>query len=394
MLNFKKLKKSQFALVESVLTYKDMSKALFVPSLKTSLVAIVFIFLGQTILSYFPHDQITNICFWVWTLLVAIVSTISFFKTSEDLILNQTPHIYNNISHVLLVSAKLFTVITIIVGVIALLIIPMFLLENPLFALPYKFLVVIFLIAAIPFVYFAPLAVVLRGAKIFNSFTFSYYMVLSRWSIVAKAVTVQLIFTAMVIFWVYFLICIIVFPNNSDFLNFMFTKATALEMQSRSLYPRFILWEALQVFAFIFMTAIFTGANTIFFMYLEGTLFNLTKEKSKSKDVDSIKSVPNIKVNFVDVLTDAKSVNIDASMEKQPNTSKATKEDIYDDGYSEYQDQSGFSMDDFFDESGDVEMIEDEEIQDHQEKKEESKETAKNTSKASEKRGKRNNKRA
>lgn len=369
MLNLKKLKKSKFSLVESVLTYRDMAKALFVPSLKMSLLSMIFIFLGQSVLSFLPHSHIANICFWVWTIFVIIVATTSFFKTAEDIILDKKPHVYENISYILLLSTKLFAVIAIIAGAVALLITPMLFLKNPLFALPYKSLVIIFLIAVAPFIYFAPLAVVLREADILNSFYFSYYMVLSRWGKVAKAMLGQIIFTAMIVFWLYFLICVIVFPHSADFFNFMFTKATALEMQSRSLYPSFILWEALQIVAFTMMTAIFTGANTVFFMYLEGTLFKLVKGKVKFQ-VNPMKPTPlNVKVNFVEVLTGAKSVNINTSAEQEEQTPEEPEE--VDDGYSEYQNQGNFSMSDLFEgDSSDVEIMDDveQEVQGNQEK--------------------------
>ena len=357
MLNLKRLKKSKFSLVESIRTYLDMARAMCIPVLKTSLLSIIFIFLGQTILSFFPHGLITNICFWIWTIFVVIVATTSFFKTAEDIILNKPPQIYDNITYILLLSAKLFAVISIIVGAVAVLVAPMLFLKNPLFALPYKSFVIIFLIAVAPFICFAPLAVVLREADVLNSFAFSYYMVLSRWGKVAQAMFVQILLTAMIVFWVYLVIGIIVFPHSPDFFNFIFTKATALEMQSRSLYPTFILWEALQVFAFTLMTAIFTGANTIFFMYLEGSLFKLIQEKVKFQ-VGTLTPIPsNVKVNFVDILTGSKSVNVNTSEENEEN---APDNKVIDDGYNEYQNQSDFSMaEDFDDGENNVEIIED-----------------------------------
>lgn len=385
MLNLKRLKKSKFSLVESVRTYLDMAKAMFVPVLKTSLLSMIFIFLGQMGLSFLPHSQITNACFWVWTAFVIIVSTTSFFKTAEDILLDKPARIYDNIAYILLLSTKLFAVIAIIVGAVALLILPMFYLENPLFALPYKSLVAIFLIAVAPFIYFAPLAVVLREANILNSFTFSYYMVLSRWGKVAKAMSVQIIFTGLIIFWVYFLICIIVFPNSADFFKFIFTKATAIEMQSRSLYPSFILWEALQVFAFTLMTAIFTGANTIFFMYLEGTLFKLVKEKIKF-EVNPMDAIPTeIRANFVDV----KTININTSASKEEERSPEDDEKV-DDGFSEYQNQGDFSMTDAFDdEVNGVEMIEEAEEQNQVKQEEPQEEQTRKSKKPRRKRRKR-----
>lgn len=360
MLNFKKLKKSKFSLVESVKIYKDMAFELFVPAIKTSLIAGIFILFAQTALSFASYSKELDIVFWAWTLIIILVATTSFFKTAEDLILSKKPKIYDSISHILMLSVKLFAVLAMIAGVIGLLITPMFFLDNPLFSLPYKFLVAIFLIAAAPFVYFAPLAVVLRGADIINSFVFSYYMVLSRWSKVAKAMLVQLVFTAIIAFWVYFVISLIFFPNTSVFLDFLFTKATALTMLSHSLYSQFIVWEVLQVFVLILMIGIFTGANTILFMHLEGTLFKLVKEKIKFK-INHLKSVSSGSNNFIDVLAGGKSVDIDTSSANGDSNEERDydPEDFYD-GYSEYQEQETFSMSDDV-EDEEVKIINDEE---------------------------------
>ena len=379
MLNFKELKKSKFSLLESVKIYKDMAFELFVPALKTSLIASIFILFGQTALSFVPYSKELDIVFWAWTLIIILVATTSFFKTAEDLILSKKPKIYDSISHILMLSVKLFAVLAMIAGVVGLLITPMFFLYNPLFSLPYKFLVAIFLIAAAPFVYFAPLAVVLRGADIINSFVFSYYMVLSRWSKVAKAMLVQLVFTAIIAFWVYFAISLIFFPNTSVFLDFLFTKATALTMLSHSLYSQFIVWEVLQVFALILMIGIFTGANTILFMHLEGTLFKLVKEKIKFK-INHLKSVSSGGTHFIDVLAGGKSVDIDtSSVNGDSNEERYDKYDYdpedFDDGYSEYQEQENFSMSDDV-EDEEVEIINDEETFEQEENLEQAKEDA------------------
>ena len=353
MLNLKKLKKSKFSLVESVRTYRDMALRLFVPVLKASFIAVIFIFLVQTALSFATHGLTADIVFWVWTLFVIIVSTCSFFKTSEDIILDKKPHVYSSISHILLLSARLFAVVAIIAGVAALLITPMFFLKNPLFALPYKFLVVIFAAAVIPYIYFAPLAVVLREADIVNSFIFSYYMVLARWSKVAKAILVQLIFTGLIAFWVYLFISVIFFPHSADFFNFLLSKATSLDMQARTLYVPFIFWEMMQIFAFTLVTAIFTGANTILFMHLEGTLFKLVKDKLKFK-VNPMKPQGNNN-HFLEVLSGGKSVVHIEKAEKKNDTDD-DEEEYFDDGYSEYQES--LSMTDDAEKDNEFEIIE------------------------------------
>ncbi len=332
MLNLKKLKDSKFSLLESVKIYKDMFFELLAPILKTSLLAMVFIFLGQTVLSLTESSKIVNICFWVWVGFVFAIVMASFFKTSEDIVLNKTAQIYANISYVLVVAFKLLAVIGIIVGAVILLLLPAYYLKNPLFSLPYKALATIFLIAALPFICFAPLAVVLREANILNSFVFSYYMVLARWGKVAKAMVVQIIFTVIIAFWAYFIVSLLFFPNSSDFFNFVFTHATALEMQSRPLYVRFICWEILQVFIFTMVMAIFTSSNTILFLYLEGTIAKLVKANKKVK-VNRSKSGKDGKVNFVDVLENTKTIEIDTKP-------KETKDDNdTDDGYQSYQDE-------------------------------------------------------
>ena len=170
MLDFTKLIDTDFSIVDSVRIYFKMLVEMLSPILKTTFLSIAFILFGQAVLSLAPNNKIVNICFWVWVCFVFSLSTASFFKTSEDIILNKTAQIYANVARVLTLSLKLFTVVALIFGTLALLIVPTFYLTNPLFAWPYKVLVSIFIIAAVPFVYFAPLAVALCEANIFNSF--------------------------------------------------------------------------------------------------------------------------------------------------------------------------------------------------------------------------------
>ena len=152
MLNFKRLTDTNFSIVESVRVYADMILHLSIPIIKTALFSTVFILFGQALFSLLPHNSTVNICFWVWVGFVFSLSTASFFKTSEDLILNKTAQIYSNIAKVLGLSLKLLAVVALIVGALAVLILPLFYLKNPLFSLPYKVLVSIFIIAVnIPF---------------------------------------------------------------------------------------------------------------------------------------------------------------------------------------------------------------------------------------------------
>ena len=266
MLDFKRLTDTNFSVVESVRVYMDMILHLSVPIIKTALLSTVFIFFGQALFSLLPHNSTVNICFWVWVAFVFSLSTASFFKTSEDLVLNKTAQIYENIISIFVLSSKLFAVVALIFGGLALLILPMFYLKNPLLALPYKVLASIFIIAAVPFVYFAPLAVALREANILNSFTFSFYMVLQRWKNISKSIVTQVIFTFIIAFWAYFVISLLFFPNSGDFFDFIIAKASAIETQARNLYVRFIFWEIMQIFVFTLVSAIFIGINTILFL--------------------------------------------------------------------------------------------------------------------------------
>ena len=205
---------------------------LIIPIIKTALLSTIFILFGQALLSLIPQSTGTNICFWVWVGFVFSLSTASFFKTSEDLILNKTAQIYANVANVFIMSAKLFAVVALILGSLALLIMPMFYFKNPLFTLPYKMLACIFIVAAVPFVYFAPLAVALREANVFNSFTFSFYMVFQRWKNIARIILVQVLFTAMVAFWAYFFVLLLFFPNGGDFYDFVFSQSSSLDNHS------------------------------------------------------------------------------------------------------------------------------------------------------------------
>ena len=166
MLSLNKLADSNFSVVESVQVYLEIALHLMIPIIKTAALATAFILLGQSVLSVLPHNTATNVIFWVWIGFIFSLTTASFFKTSEDIILDKTAQIYANVENVLVLSFKLFAVIALILGALTILITPMFFIKSPLFALPYKALASIFLIAAIPFIYFAPLAVALK-LKIF-----------------------------------------------------------------------------------------------------------------------------------------------------------------------------------------------------------------------------------
>ena len=336
MINFQRLTQTNFSLVESVKTYKDMAFALFVPIMQTALLSTVFIMCGQALLSLLPQSPMINICFWIWVGFVFSLSTASFFKTSEDIVLNKAAQIYANIAHVLVLSAKLFAVICLIFGTLALLIAPMFFIKNPLFSLPYKVLASIFIIGAIPFVYFAPLAVALREANIFNSFTFSYYMVLQRWGRISQSIIAQIVFTTIIAFWAYFIVSLLFFPNSSDFFDFLLTKASALSDQARNLYIRFVFWEVIQIFVFTLISAIFIGINTILFLYFEGSISKLLQENDNVK-VNPLASKNNSEVKFVDVLEKSSPISIDTKAEEEETHHKTRREvlsEIYP-GYTE-----------------------------------------------------------
>ena len=132
MVDFRKLVNTDFSVVESVKTYLGMIVYLIIPIIKTALLSTVFILFGQALLSLIPQSTGIKICFWVWVGFIFSVSIASFFKTSEDLILNKTAQIYANVANVFILSAKLFTVVALILGALALLIAPMFYLKNPL----------------------------------------------------------------------------------------------------------------------------------------------------------------------------------------------------------------------------------------------------------------------
>ena len=110
MLDFKKLTDTNFSIVESVRVYSDMVLHLLIPIIKTALFSTIFILFGQALFSLLPHNSTVNICFWIWVGFVFSLTTASFFKTSEDLILNKTVQIYANIANVFFLSAKLFAV--------------------------------------------------------------------------------------------------------------------------------------------------------------------------------------------------------------------------------------------------------------------------------------------
>lgn len=316
MLDFNGIIDTNFSLMESVNIYRNMAVEMFVPIVKTAVIAIIFIFFGQAVLSLLPHSSINNVCFWVWTWFVFSIAIASFFKTSEDIVLNKTAQIYANISHILTVAVKLFTVTAMIAGILALLIIPMLYIKNPLFSLPYKALVTIFVIAALPFIYFAPLAIALREANILNSFTFSYYMTLERWGLIAKSILTQIIFVAIIAFLVYFVVSLLFFPNSPDFFDFIFTNAPALSEQARNLYMRFVLWEAIQIFIFTMMSAIFIGANTVLFLFLEGSIYKIAKnDKGRKNDKRDSKNTKDVK--YINILKNSKQVIIDPKNEEE-----------------------------------------------------------------------------
>lgn len=325
MLNFSKLIDTNFSVVESVRVYLDMILYLAIPIVKTALLSTVFILFGQAVFSLFPRSAVTNICFWIWIGFIFSISTASFFKTSEDLVLNKVARIYANIASIFVLSAKLFTVVGIILGAITLLMLPMVYIKSPLFVLPYKVLAGIFIIAAIPFVYFAPLAVALHEANILNSFTFSYYMVLQRWKNISKSIMTQIVFTGIIAFWAYFIVSLLFFPNSSDFFNFIFTQASSLVEQSRSLYVRFVFWEIVQIFVFTFVSGTFVGMNTILFLYLEGSISKILQEENKVIIKRNIEKHFN-DVKFVDVLEQKEAVTIDTKSDEETIHHKTRKE--------------------------------------------------------------------
>ena len=337
MLNFKELVETKFSLMESLRVYKDMVFALFIPIVQMAVLCSIFIMFGQALLSLFAKSTVANVIFWIWLGFVFSVSIASFFKISEDIILGKKVQIYTNIAHTLLLSAKLFAVIGLIGAALALLIIPMCYIKNPLFALPYKALAGIFIIAALPFVYFAPLAVVLREANILNSFIFSYYMVLQRWGRVSQTILVQIIFTLSIAFWAYFFVSLLFFPNSPDFFDFIINKATSLSEQFRSLYIRFVFWEIMQVFVFTLVSAIFVGINTILFLYFEGTITKLGEGKTEIK-INRSKNKKKSSVKFIDILKKSKPVAITTDEEEEELHHK-TREEVLDEIYPGYQEQ-------------------------------------------------------
>ena len=337
MLDFKYLVNTKFSLMESLRTYKDMVVSLIIPIIQMSILCSIFIMFGQAALSFFPKSTITNIIFWIWTAFVFSVAIASFFKISEEIVLDKKVQIYANVAHVLLLSAKLFAVIGLIVSALALLIIPMFYIKNPLFALPYKALAGIFIIAILPFVYFAPLAVVLREANILNSFTFSYYMVLQRWGRISKTILTQILFTLIIAFWAYFIVSLLFFPNSPDFFDFIIKRATALNEQFRNLYIRFVFWEIMQISIFTLVSAIFVGINTVLFLYFDGTIAKISEEKTEIK-VNHSKSKKKHSIKFVDILKKSKPVAIDPNEEEEEVHHK-TRQEVLDEIYPGYQEQ-------------------------------------------------------
>ncbi len=337
MLSLSKLANNKFSVVDFIQVYLEMVLLLVVPTIKTALLATVFILLGQAILSLIPFNTVVNIVFWIWVGFIFSISTASFFKTSEDIVLNKNAQIYANIENVMLLSLKLFAVMFLILGASAVLIMPMFFLKNPLFAFPYKALVGISLIAVVPFIYFAPLAVALREANIFNSFKFSFYMALQRWGNIFKSILSQIIFTFIIAFWLYFIVSLLFFPNSGDFFDFIFAHATTLQEQSRNLYVRFIFWEIIQVFIFTFVSGIFIGINTILFLCLDGSIAKILQKenvvrvnKTESKNITDAK--------FVDMLEKSKPVNIDIKNEEEEIQHKTRKE-VLDEIYSDYSEE-------------------------------------------------------
>ncbi len=358
MLNFKELLDAKFSLLEAVRVYKDMVVDLAIPIIQMALLSAVFILFGQALLSLLPKSVITNIIFWIWVAFVFCLSTATFFKISEDIILSKAVQIYENIAHTIVLSTKLFAVLGLIFGALVILITPMFYITNPLFALPYKALAIIFIIAAIPFVYFAPLAVVLREANILNSFTFSYYMVLQRWWRMSQIILTQIIFTLIIAFWAYFIVSLLFFPNSPNFFDFIFTKATALSEQFRDLYIRFVFWEIMQVFVLTTVTAVFVGINTILFLYFEGTLTKIIEKKNEIK-INRTKAKKKSKIKFVDVLANSKPVTIDTTEEKEEIHHK-TREEVLDEIYPGYQESKEENKSKSPEPTDDVIILEDE----------------------------------
>jgi len=334
MVEFRELIDTKFSLIESVKVYKDMALEMFLPILKTSALTIVFVFFVQALLALLTYNEILNIFFWFLTSLILCIAMASFFKTAEDIILSKTARVYASVAHVLSVSLRLFAVIGAIIGAITLLALPAFYIKTPLFALPYIAIVCIFIIGTIPFVYFAPLAVVLREASIMKSFVFSYYMTLGRWSEVFKSILVQIGFVAIIAFWAYFIVSILFFPNTSDFFHFIFNKAVALSEQSRNLYVRFVFWEMMQIFVFTLISGIFIGNNTVLFSYLDGSLHKIVKRKEKVKINPKVSYVKG-NVQFVDILKNSKPFEISTETEEEQTTPKEKFNDTYNDALNE-----------------------------------------------------------
>ena len=332
MLNFKKLIDTKFSLVESVKIYAEIAFEMFVPIMKTAAVSVVFIFFVQALLSLLEFNYYLNICFLVISAGILFVAVASCFRMAEDIILGKNARIYVHISHILKIFLKLFIVTGIIASAVVLLLLPLFFVKTPLFLLPYSVIAGIFIIGVMPYVYFAPLAVVLREANIKNSFIFSYYMALERWGEIFKAISAQFLFVLIVAFWAYFVVSLMFFPNTSEFFSFLFSKAIALSEQARNLYVRYILWETMQVFVFVLVTGIFVGTNTVLFYYLEGSLEKLIKKKEKIKISPS--KMINRNVKFVDILQSSDPVNIDTEKEEEISRHKKRDEalrDIYGD---------------------------------------------------------------
>lgn len=331
MVNFKELVDDKFSLLESVKVYKDMALEMFIPIVKTAFLTIVFVFCAQAVFSLIPYNDILNMFFGFVSVFILCIAMASFFKTAEDIILGKTPQIYISVVHVLALSLKLFAVLGIILGAIFVLLLPTFYIKNPLFSLPYRAIVSLFIIAVIPFVYFAPIAVVLREASIIKSFIFSYYMTLERWSEVSKSIVVQVVFVFIIAFWSYFILSLLFFPNTSDFFGFLLHKAVALSEQSRNLYIRFVFWEMMQIFVFIMISGIFIANNTILFAYLDGSLHKIIKRKNRIKINNKVNKV-NSNVQFVDILRNNKPFEIDIEPEED-NLPKKKKE-IFDNSYN------------------------------------------------------------
>nr|MCR5504752.1 hypothetical protein [Elusimicrobiaceae bacterium] len=327
-LDFKGIIENKFSLLDSVKIYKDMALEMFIPILKTSAISIIFIFCAQAAFSLMTYNSILNVFFGAVVFLILCVAMSSFFKTAEDIILDKTAQVYSSISHVLSLSLKLFAVLGMILGAIGVLILPVFYIKHLLFILPYTVIVSIFIIACIPFVFFAPLAVVLRDASIKKSFIFSYYMTLERWNEISKAILIQFAFVAIIAFWAYFVVSLLFFPNTSDFFGFLSHQAVALSEQSRNLYVRFVLWEMAQIFVFLMVSGIFIGNNTILFAYLDDSLSKIMKRKEEIKVNNKVSSV-NAGVKYVDILRHSKPVVIKPEEDEEKIAKKKQEHDDY-----------------------------------------------------------------